>query len=458
MRHTNHGLRKICRCSRRVWAKCPHPWHLNFKWQGVAYRFSLDRALGKRIELKADALAAADQVRTAIRAGTFHLGEPLQPEAPKPAGVTFAAFAVSYLKLAVKTSGKRTWRNDATMLSQIADFVLADGTRLAARPIAAVTEDALEEVLHALRAKGRAASTRNKYVQLLKAAFRWAVRKGYVSRTPIGPDSSLRREQHARRSRRLRPDVLTDQGVMAEPGEERALLAVASPRLQRFIIAAIETGCRQGELLTLRWSDVNLERRELTIRAEHAKDAETRVLPISSRLAGVLEMATLDPAGRKLPPEAFVFGDGIERPIGAGARARSPCARTAPRSRRRPGTRPSSFRTARRPPGRVQHGLSAASQAALEAIDLHFHDLRHEAGSRLLEAGWPIHHVKEMLGHADIKTTDTYLNSTRLGLQESMRKVDDARTRCNPVADSPAGEQPPVRNGPAPEDRNVLIH
>jgi site-specific recombinase XerD len=53
---------------------------------------------------------------------------------------------------------------------------------------------------------------------------------------------------------------------------------------------------------------------------------------------------------------------------------------------------------------------------------LHFHDLRHEAGSRLLEAGWPLHHVQEMLGHADLKQTSTYLNVTQVGFQDSMRQ------------------------------------
>ena len=49
----------------------------------------------------------------------------------------------------------------------------------------------------------------------------------------------------------------------------------------------------------------------------------------------------------------------------------------------------------------------------------------------------PIHHVKELLGHANIKTTDTYLNATRLGLRESMRKFDESRTSCTPVAQTP---------------------
>jgi integrase len=49
--------------------------------------------------------------------------------------------------------------------------------------------------------------------------------------------------------------------------------------------------------------------------------------------------------------------------------------------------------------------LSPASRPTLKRINLHFHDLRHEARSRLIEAGWPVHHVQEMLGHADLKQT-----------------------------------------------------
>ncbi|MEP6918433.1 MAG: tyrosine-type recombinase/integrase [Acidobacteriota bacterium] len=40
------------------------------------------------------------------------------------------------------------------------------------------------------------------------------------------------------------------------------------------------------------------------------------------------------------------------------------------------------------------------SRAVLQAINLHFRDLRHEAGSRWLEAGMPLHHVEDRLGHA----------------------------------------------------------
>ena len=71
MRHRNDGLRKICACPRRQWAKCPHPWHFNFKWNGTSYRFSLDREIGQPISSKTEARTEADRFRAAIRDGTF---------------------------------------------------------------------------------------------------------------------------------------------------------------------------------------------------------------------------------------------------------------------------------------------------------------------------------------------------------------------------------------------------
>jgi len=90
------------------------------------------------------------------------------------------------------------------------------------------------------------------------------------------------------------------------------------------------------------------------------------------------------------------------------------------------------------------NALSEASRHALEAIDLTFHDLRHEGGSRLLEAGWPLHKVSHMLGHVNIAQTSTYLNATRVGLQDAMRRLD--ASRCKPVANQPETEHPPLRN------------
>ena len=49
-----------------------------------------------------------------------------------------------------------------------------------------------------------------------------------------------------RRDRRLESDAIDDNGKRVKDGEERRLLAVANPWMQRLIIAALETAMRQG--------------------------------------------------------------------------------------------------------------------------------------------------------------------------------------------------------------------
>ena len=71
IRHRNDGLRKVCGCPRRTWAKCEHPWHFNFKWNGEPYRFSLDKQVGRRLTSKSEAKAEAERLKTEIRAGKF---------------------------------------------------------------------------------------------------------------------------------------------------------------------------------------------------------------------------------------------------------------------------------------------------------------------------------------------------------------------------------------------------
>jgi hypothetical protein len=88
---------------------------------------------------------------------------------------------------------------------------------------------------------------------------------------------------------------------------------------------------------------------------------------------------------------------------------------------------------------------------------LHFHDLRHEAGSRLLEAGWPVHHVQHMLGHTSLQQTSTYLNATLRGLHESMRTLEESRNSCKSVASNPARGQRPARKQAPAHDRKSFI-
>ena len=414
-RHRNDGLRKRCGCPRARWPKCPHGWHFNFRWKGVNHRLSLDRECCRHVASKTEAQREGDRLRHAIREGTF---------GTKPAEVTttaaldFDVFAALFVERARPARRDAShWANRRAMVRQLVTFSI-DDQPVGKKPIGTITEDDFELFMKHLRAQGRAASTRNHYLQLIKTLSAWGVKYGCLARPWIRPlaelkqevDTELRREKVARRNRRLRA------------GEEAALLAVANRRLYRVIVVALETGCRLGELLLLQWQEVDLGRREMRILAHTAKDNEDRILPISARLLAVLEMARHDPAGQVLGPEAYVFGTAV------GERTKS---------------------------------IKAAWQTTCRKAgirDLHYHDLRHEAGSRFLEAWWPLHEVQYMLGHADIKTTSTYLNVTLPRLHQSMRRFDQSRHVCTTFAQSPAARPSQTSLENQPKTRNTLIN
>ena len=319
--------------------------------------------------------------------------------------MTMDAYADIFLERYSRARQKKSWRDDSYILTQIAAFILPNGRRFGDKLIGAVTEDDVEACLQSLKDRGRAASTRNKYLQTFKTMSRWGQRKGYLSRPWIGSFTDLKREKHARRSRRLRPD------------EEAQLLTTAAPRLYQLIVAALETGCRLGELLSLLWQDVDLTGREMIIRAVNAKGKKHRHIPISRRLLAVLEMAQHDPAGHRFGPEAFVFGDEI------GQRVSSPKKAWETAVLKAHGHTPEWVKGS--------NTLAPGSRSGYREIDLRFHDLRHEAGSRWLEAGMPLHHVKELLGHANIATTDIYLNAGRVHLGESMERAEAVKSATN---------------------------
>jgi integrase len=435
-RQRNGGLRKVCGCPRRQWAKCLHSWYLNFKPRhGQGFRFSLDAELGTHIASKTKAEEEAEKIRAAIRKGTYTRAADRIAAVPGPVtsptsadAITFDVFAQKYIEGPVKASGKKTWGDDAGMMKRLGTFVLADGVRLGDKAIGAITEDDIEAFYADLRRRGQAASTCNHYVQVIKAVFRWGTKKAYLARNPISEDAALKRTKIAQRSRRLAPDVLDKDGDLKAPGEERRLLAVASPGLQRLIIAALETCCRRGELLQP---------------AMAGRQPGTRRAPDQGRARegrGNTRAADLDAAGGHP-------GDGSDRSHGRGIPGR--CVRvrrarpTDDRIQEAVGDSPV-LKAHGYKPTWVKGGLSSESRAQLKAIDLHFHDLRHEAGSPLHEKGWPIHHVKEMLGHATISQTDTYLNAGRMGLHDSMERFGGKL--CKSVAKTQATEHQPLCN------------
>ena len=381
-RKRNGGIRKRCRCSPKVWAKCPHPWHLNFKWKDKHHRLSLDKEAGERIEGKGKAQAEADRIRTEIRAGRFRA-----PAPPAGESITFAKFATLWAEQ--RGCELVRSRDNDYRLKTINAFFLPAGMTFGEKPLTEITTEDIEAFRDARKAEGLSPVTVNHDLKLLRKMFNWGIRKRHIERTPfkIGTEPAITLQKETPRVWRF-----------AAEEDEKKLLDVCDPHLKGVVIALLDTACRVGEILTLQWKNVNLERRELVIEAVKSKTRTTRMLPISTRLKGVLEMRQYDPAGERLGPEAYVFGNEV------GERMKS-----------------------------VREPWETAREAA-GFTNLQLRDLRHEAGSRFDEAGVPTNYISKILGHTNLTTTSRYLNIHRRGLQLAMQKLEQHQSDQKAVA------------------------
>jgi hypothetical protein len=72
--------------------------------------------------------------------------------------------------------------------------------------------------------------------------------------------------------------------------------------------------------------------------------------------------------------------------------------------------------------------LSTECQQRFRDLNLHWHDLRHEYASRLVERGVPLAHVGDLLGHASILTTERYDNQRLEALQAAVERLEGGKT------------------------------
>lgn len=355
------NVKKRCDCVRSKWGSCAHPWHVDYKAPkdhprraGERYRKNLD------LVSKTHAASLADAKIEAKRAILAWL-DGRDPAALQPGDrPTLAQLLEEY--------GKRpnAGTSEAEQVTPITTTIV-QGRPFGEWHAADVTRRALDAFQ---AARPKIAGNRN--LALLRAMFRWAIAAGFkfrdgdgelVPQSPfrIGEVNVVRLAREEARTRRLQ-------------GTEETRLIEAARTLAPLVIAALETGCRRGELLSLQWQQVWFApKAEIFLPAGKTKAKKDRRIPISSALRAVLDARRNDPAGEPLPPEAYVFGDEI-------------------------GRRRQSIKTAWR-----------LTCKRAKITDLHFHDLRREAGSRWMDAGVPLATIQRWLGHHNISQTSKYL-------------------------------------------------
>lgn len=299
-------------------------------------------AIGQNRKEAAEALAAR---RTDIHRGEYKF--------KKDHRIFFSDFAGEYLQYAV--TNKKSWKRDKIILKNLAPFF---GDILLSRIAPADIENYKKE-----RLKKVSPATVNRELSLLKHLFTVAEKlRKFDGKNPVKEVKFLQQRQYVFK-------VFTKEEI------QRLIHAVVA-HLKPFIIIALNTAMRRGELFNLRWSDIDFENHFLFIK--ETKSNIMRKIPMNN-----LVIETLNRIERK---SEFVF--------------------TSPKS----GTR---FKN-------IHYSFKLACEKA-EISDCRLHDLRHTSATHMIQHGADIVTVSQILGHSDIKMTLRYCHPSD---ESRLRAVD----------------------------------
>ena len=398
------GLYKLCKHQGRARDRCEHAWWGSFRGQ----RISLAKWANRQIHMKAEAATALDELRAAIRSGTFDQRGLDPPADSSP--VIFRKFSGLYKERHVLAKGLALAKTIDYCLKPLLD-------RFGDCPIAEIRTADIEDFIADLkkphtvnRQGGRtlAPASINRTLELLRHMMNWAVDREYIDKTPFRRGSAtLIRPLLEDNKRRRR---------LAEQ-EEQELLDAAPPILRALMITALDTGMRRGAMLALRFRDIDWKRRLIVPRGPTTKSGRTRLVPISTnRLLAVLQWLRLDAEGKHKPDDAPVFSNEVGEPVKSFRKAWVIAVLRAH------GVKPKWRRK-----GRYRH-LTQECLDAFQVVNLHWHDLRHEYASRLVEKGVPLAQVRDLLGHASITTTERYDNQKLENLQTAAAQLESGKS------------------------------
>ena len=345
-------------------------WWISYKVNGKR----IQKAMGT---VKSTAVGVLEKTRVEIRAGRY-VDEAL-------AALPFEDLAWMYLK----------WAKVKKSYQSISACVSPSVEHFKGRLAHTITEHDVEN-FRAIRKdapifKGtdgerpRSNSTVNHELASLKHIFNKGVAWGLLGKNPAAKVQKLPETKGRTRF------------LTAEEAEK--LLNVSPVHLRPIIIMALETGCRRGEILGLKWADVDTKNGMIYV--GETKTNTPRHVPMSPRVR-----ETLKALPRRLGTD-YVFTGAI-RHTPAGGRLRRPL---------------------NQPVGKI--GLpfrdvdTAFRNACTSAgiVDFHFHDLRHTAASHMVMAGVPMRTVGEILGHKTATMTERYSHLTPEHTRDAIEKL-----------------------------------
>lgn len=256
------------------------------------------------------------------------------------------------------------------------------------KPLTEITPALIDQWRTQRLKEGLSTETVNRDIATFKAAVSKAVLWGFIEIHPLGKLKLLKvdrigktrflsvdeetRLRQAMKSRDEKMKMEREQANQWRKERDYKLYPDLSNHqfadyLRPMVLLSINTGLRRGEVFSLRWENVNLERAMLTIEGAYGKSGKTCYIPLNAEALHVLKAWRHQTASVEL---VFPNKDG------------------------------KSF-------DNVKKSWAALLRAA-DIKNFRWHDLRHHFASKLVMAGVDLNTVRELLGHSNVMTTLRY--------------------------------------------------
>ena len=322
------------------------PTRRGFSWRVQIYVPGMGK-VQKQFQDRGDAMAYLSKMRN-----ERHLAKlGIKPQARPQETMALGQLLHMFLDWAATAHKRSTFKTEKLRAIRWLNYLGED------TPIGEITRG---DVLRAVQdiAESSSRPTANRYLALLRKALGWAVERGYLQSNPVAGIKQYK--ENPGRTRWLRH----------EEAERLLMECEKIPRLYMFTAIALLTGMRLGEIESLRWGDIDLEKG--TIRIPDSKTGQARIIPLEEPLKRILE--TWPKTGE------MVLGKFTHKKAFMGAVKRA--------------------------------GLS----------DFHFHDLRHTYASWKVMAGVDLRTVAGLLGHRTLAMVMRYAHLAPEHLEKARGK------------------------------------
>jgi len=327
----------------------------------------------------------ARQKETIRKAELLRGKQETEPE-ENPKFVDFAVRYLKYSKTHKRCYGVEFYYVDRTLVPFFGRLRLAD-----------ITPTQVDRFKDKRLEDGLKKSSINREIGLLKSMLNRAVRSSLIGANPAKNVELFELD-----------DSSVSDRVLSNEEENRLLAACdeselryRAPHLKLVVLVALYTGLRRGEILRLRWSDIDFEKGRLSVRKSKTKSGKRDVYLNSMLYQQLLSLSRQEHGEWIFPsPERF------------------------------------------QKPGQPERHIADVKNAFRRAIRLAgikkitFHQLRHTFCSRLADAGVPLPVIQKLAGHASITMTSRYTHPADELKQRAVEVLLKGRKGLEPATES----------------------